>query len=159
MLATRPDLPFGRGTFFPSRDAQTRFEDCACRHCDSSQHGLPHLVNNASELYWEHVHETSGSRSVCTRYGRGHSVKEETLPEGRPAREPLAEGREHLTVSGLFRSDKYWWSKDNHLPLKLSDKMAWPMLRAYADARRGLDPEFSRDLHEALDNEGAPRIF
>lgn len=68
----------------------------------------------------------------------------------------LAEGREHLTEDGQFRSDKYEWSKDGFLPLKLTDKMAQPMLRAYAEARKEKDPEFSRDLHEALDNVGAP---
>lgn len=70
--------------------------------------------------------------------------------------EPLLEGREHLTVSGLFRSDKYDWSEDGFLPLRIGDSMAWPMLRAYADSRREKDAEFSRDLHAALDNVGAP---
>lgn len=71
--------------------------------------------------------------------------------------EPLSQGREHLTESGSFRSDKYPWCLDGFLPLKISDKMAWPMLRAYADTRVTVDAEFSRDLHEALDSVGAPR--
>lgn len=70
---------------------------------------------------------------------------------------PLKLDRDHLTTSGEFRSDKYPWCKDGFLPLKLADKSAWPMLRAYADVRRAVDAEFSDDLHEALDNKGAPR--
>lgn len=69
----------------------------------------------------------------------------------------LKEGREHLTEEGQFRSDKFLWAPDCFLPLKLTDEMAWPMLRAYADARESIDAEFTRDLHEALDNVGAPR--
>lgn len=73
-------------------------------------------------------------------------------------REPLAEGRDHLTATGLFRSDKYPWSRDGFVPLKVTDEMAWPMLRAYAAARVGKDLEFTRDLDEALDKVGAPSM-
>ncbi len=75
-----------------------------------------------------------------------------------PERGPLAEGREHLTAAGLFRSDKYPWSRDGFVPLKVTDEMAWPMLRAYAAAREGKDLEFTRDLDEALDKVGAPSM-
>lgn len=73
-------------------------------------------------------------------------------------RGPIAKGREHLTAAGLFRSDKYPWSQDGFVPLKITDEMAWPMLRAYAAAREGKDAEFTRDLDEALDNAGAPSM-
>ncbi len=75
-----------------------------------------------------------------------------------PGRGPLAEGRDHLTAAGLFRSDKYAWSQDGFVPLKVTDEMAWPMLRAYAAAREGKDVEFTRDLDEALDKVGAPSM-
>ncbi len=75
-----------------------------------------------------------------------------------PERGPLMEGREHFTAEGLFRSDKYPWSQDGFVPLKVTDEMAWPMLRAYAAAREGKDLEFTRDLDEALDKVGAPSM-
>ncbi len=80
------------------------------------------------------------------------------LNEEEPERGPLAEGREHLTEAGEFRSDKYPDTPDGILPLKITDKMAWPMLRAYAAARVGKDIEFTRDLDEALDKAGAPSM-
>ena len=67
-----------------------------------------------------------------------------------PTREPLAEGREHLTESGDFRSNKYPWCPDGYLPLKIGDPMAREVLLDYADLRQRLDPEFSRDLREAV---------
>lgn len=71
--------------------------------------------------------------------------------------EPLKKGRDHLTVSGVFRSDKYWWCADGFVPLKITDKSAWPILRLYAEVRRKIDAEFADDLNEALDNVGAPK--
>ncbi len=75
-----------------------------------------------------------------------------------PGRGMLMEARKHLTAEGVFRSDKYPWSRDGFVPLKVTDKMAWPMLRAYAAARVGKDAEFTRDLDEALDKVGAPSM-
>lgn len=67
-----------------------------------------------------------------------------------PHREPLAEGREHLTVSGAFQSDKYPWCPAGFLPLKLTDRTAQAMLLVYAEKRKPVDSEFSRDLHQAV---------
>lgn len=75
----RPDLPFGRGIVFPVTDVQTKFRMDACAFCDDDHYGLPYLVNNRSELYWEHVNPTNGTRSVCSRYGQGHSIREGSL--------------------------------------------------------------------------------
>lgn len=72
-----------------------------------------------------------------------------------PLRVPLMKGREHLTEEGEFRSDKYPWCRDGFVPLKISDKMTWGILRLYTNARASLDSEFSRDVNEALDNAGA----
>lgn len=55
----------------------------------------------------------------------------------------------HL-VNGKFRSDKYLWCPPGFVPLKVTDRMAQPMLLSYAEARRSIDPEFSEDLIEAL---------
>ncbi len=67
-------------------------------------------------------------------------------------REPLAEGREHLTISGTFQSDKYTWCPPGFLPLKVSDPMARDLLLQYAYLREMVDPEFARDLREAVTN-------
>lgn len=64
--------------------------------------------------------------------------------------EPLAEGREHLTVSGEFRSDKYPWCHDGFVPLKVTDGMAQDLLAEYARRRATVDAQFSRDLLQAL---------
>lgn len=65
-------------------------------------------------------------------------------------REKLMEGREHLTVTGQFQSDKYEWCPAGFLPLKISDEMADDECVRYAYKREYLDPEFTRDLLEAL---------
>ena len=68
-------------------------------------------------------------------------------------REQLQPGREHLTVSGQFQSDKYDWCPPGFLPLKISDSSAWPELIDYAHKRGAIDPEFKRDVLEAVDIE------
>lgn len=65
-------------------------------------------------------------------------------------REALTNGREHLTISGKFRSDKYPWCHDGFVPLKVTDSMAQDLLAEYARRRATVDAEFSRDLLEAL---------
>lgn len=65
-------------------------------------------------------------------------------------REELAAGREHLTVTGKFQSDKYPWAPAGYLPLKIGDPLATDLLRIYARRRASVDPEFARDLREAL---------
>ena len=62
-----------------------------------------------------------------------------------PDREPLAEGREHLTVSGKFRSDKFPLP-DNIVPIDLTGRCR--DLIAQAAERYG--GEFGRDLKDAL---------
>ena len=72
--------------------------------------------------------------------------------EGDIGREELAEGRDHLTVTGNFQSDKYPWCPAGFVPLKLTDPAARDLLREYADRRGAIDKEFQRDLTEALAN-------
>lgn len=72
--------------------------------------------------------------------------------EAAPAREPFADGRDHLTVSGTFRSDKYPWCPAGFVPLKITDPAARDLLAEYARRRGIIDGEFVRDLLEALAN-------
>lgn len=67
-----------------------------------------------------------------------------------PGREDLAAGREHLTVTATFQSDKYPWCQAGFVPLKTSDPMAADLLAAYAERRRLVDAVFADDLLEAL---------
>lgn len=67
-------------------------------------------------------------------------------------REKLAEGRDHLTVTGTFQSDKYTWCRPGFVPLKLTDPAARDLLDEYGKRRGAIDPEFERDLLEALTN-------
>lgn len=69
-----------------------------------------------------------------------------------PGHEELAFGRDHLTVTGTFQSDKYLWSPAGFVPLKLTDPAARDLLDEYAKRRGAIDPEFQRDLLEALNN-------
>ena len=65
---------------------------------------------------------------------------------------PLKEGRDHLTTTGEFQSDKYPWCPDGFVPIKVTDPMARDLLTVYANRRQVVDEEFTRDLLEALDN-------
>ena len=56
---------------------------------------------------------------------------------------------EHL-IDGEFQSDKYPWCKRGFVPLKLTDPNARTVLRAYAELRRPIDAEFSKDLLKAI---------
>lgn len=67
-------------------------------------------------------------------------------------REEYAPGRDHLTVSKNFQSDKYKWCPPGFVPLKLTDPAARDLLAEYARRREAIDAEFPRDLLEALDN-------
>ena len=69
---------------------------------------------------------------------------------GEAKREELAEGREHLTVTGNFQSDKYPWCAVGFLPLKLTDPLARDLIITYAHRRQAIDAEFMRDLLEAM---------
>jgi len=62
----------------------------------------------------------------------------------------LKHGREHLTVTNEFQSDKYPWCPAGFVPLKVTDPMARDSLWDYARRRRVVDREFSDDLEEAL---------
>jgi hypothetical protein len=66
-------------------------------------------------------------------------------------RERLAEGREHLTVTGKFQSDKYPWAAAGFVPLKTTDPLARDLLYIYAERRRAIDEGFATDLMDALD--------
>ncbi len=65
-------------------------------------------------------------------------------------RQELKEGREHLTVTDEFQSDKYPWCPAGFVPLKVTDPLAMDLLSQYAYRRKVIDAEFSRDLLEAL---------
>lgn len=68
----------------------------------------------------------------------------------KPRRELLKEGREHLTVTNEFQSDKYPWCPAGFVPIKVTDPMAIDLLLIYAERRKTIDVEFTRDLKEAL---------
>lgn len=70
-----------------------------------------------------------------------------------PRREALKEGREHLTVTNEFQSDKYSWCPAGFVPIKVTDKTARDLLLKYAKRRKPIDPEFTRDLIEAISHE------
>lgn len=55
----------------------------------------------------------------------------------------------HL-VDGQFQSDKYEWCERGFVPMKVTDRTAQPMLWAYAQSRRAVDPQFANDLEKAL---------
>jgi len=59
---------------------------------------------------------------------------------------------EHI-VDGQFQSDKYPWCKPGFVPLKITDPMAWPCLRQYAERRALVDPVFSADLIKCVEDE------
>lgn len=63
---------------------------------------------------------------------------------------PLKSGRDHLTVTNEFQSDKYLWCHAGFVPIKITDPMARDLLEDYARRREGVDREFARDLLEAL---------
>lgn len=67
-------------------------------------------------------------------------------------REAFAEGRDHLTVSGTFQSDKFAWSAANFVPLKITDPAARDLLAEYGRRRAAIDEAFPVDLDEALEN-------
>lgn len=73
------------------------------------------------------------------------------LAEGQAQREPFAEGRDHLTVSGTFQSDKYSWSGAGFVPLKITDPAARDLLAEYARRRAPIDQAFPLDLYDALE--------
>ena len=56
-----------RGTVFPSEEVQARYPlaEFPCSVC--ARDGLPHLVDNPAEFYWEH-HKPKRGRSLCTRF-------------------------------------------------------------------------------------------
>jgi hypothetical protein len=56
----------------------------------------------------------------------------------------------HINAEGLFQSDKYPTCPPGKVPLSVKDKAAQPLLWAYAEGHRSIDPEFSDDLQEAL---------
>ncbi len=76
----RMDLPFGRRHVAPSAAAQEALKRFTCETCDN--HGLPHLVNNDCELYWEHHPLGRAGRSFCSRFGFGGSgaPRDSSLP-------------------------------------------------------------------------------
>ena len=65
-----------RGTVRPSEEAQALYplDKYPCSRCADPKEGLPHLVDNASEFYWEHQHEETGSsaRTSCLRFNKSH---------------------------------------------------------------------------------------
>lgn len=74
----------------------------------------------------------------------------DALEQAQVRRETLVDGREHLTVTNEFQSDKYPWCPAGFVPIKVTDPMAADLLSEYADRRKVVDEEFTRDLKEAL---------
>lgn len=68
-----------------------------------------------------------------------------------PVREKLAEGREHLTVTGQFQSDKYPWCPPGHFVMSFKDPKARDLLSIYATRREEDDPELARDIREGIE--------
>jgi hypothetical protein len=57
---------------------------------------------------------------------------------------------EHI-VDGKFKSDKYDWCEPDFLAFKFSDKLAQPLLAAYASlARANGDPSLAEDIETRL---------
>lgn len=85
-------------------------------------------------------------------------AEERALAAEALGREPLAEGREHLTVSGKFQSDRYPGTPVGKVPLSIKDTLAqdllWEYARRHTAANKHGDSEFSRDLQDALTNAG-----
>lgn len=61
----------------------------------------------------------------------------------------------HL-IDGEFQSDKYPWCRPDFMPLKFTDKSAWPFIWGYAEERRKIDPEFADDAQQRLRALGYP---
>jgi len=73
--------------------------------------------------------------------------------KGNKMREQVRQGREHLTINNKFQSDKYNWCHAGFVPLKQNDPDAMDLLAIYAMRRGRIDPQFKRDLLEALSNQ------
>jgi hypothetical protein len=56
----------------------------------------------------------------------------------------------HIDAEGRFQSDKYTWCQPDFMPLKFTDKSAWPFIWAYAEQRRAIDAEFADDAQARL---------
>lgn len=56
---------------------------------------------------------------------------------------------DHL-IGSHFKSAKYPWSAIDFVPLKLTDKIAQPLLWQYAKKRKPIDLAFAKDLQTAL---------
>lgn len=73
-------------------------------------------------------------------------------------REKIMDGREHLTVSGTFQSDRYPGTPAGKVPLSVRDPLAqdllWEYARRHEEAGKHGDSEFARDLRDALRNAG-----
>ena len=67
--------------------------------------------------------------------------------------------REHINEAGEFQSDKYPWCQPGFVPLKLTDKIAQPLLWQYAMQRDKVDHEFAEDLMYALAQAGFDPII
>lgn len=59
----------------------------------------------------------------------------------------------HL-IDGEFQSDKYPTTPPGKVPLSTKDPAAQPHLWEYAIGHRGIDPEFTADVHAALRAKG-----
>jgi Lar family restriction alleviation protein len=110
------------------------------------------------------AHDNTGHAIICSQCQASvgvHETEEEAVagwniraalahPAPSGGREPLVDGRDHLTVTGKFQSDKYPWAAAGFVPLKTTDPMARDLLATYAERRRAVDVAFADDLLEAL---------
>lgn len=125
-----------------------------------SEIGSPHptsipwdVADLAYSVYRQRYGDGQSLERLAERGGFGANELDDMLPDWRDrarGREPLAEGREHLTESGTFQSDKYDWCPAGFVPLKLTDPDARALLVKYAHRRQSIDAEFTRDLLDAI---------
>jgi hypothetical protein len=98
---------------------------------------------NALDVIWERM--TDAERAACKE------PLEALIRES--GRKWAALQGPHI-VNGEWKSDKYAWCLPGFVPLKLTDKTAQPLLWQYAQVRRVVDADFSRDLELCLKYEG-----
>lgn len=144
--------------------------DTECQHhancggyCEDEEQRSMALCEHCLEAYHEREADEAELKALRTAMGQlGASVGLPYVAGNSPAaivealtkrlrgREALAAGRDHLTVTGSFQSDKYEWCAAGFVPLKLTDPSARDLLIRYAGRHSQVDGNFTRDLLEAL---------
>jgi len=126
-----------------------------CSYCGMWQFGPPSSADSSQDTrpYKERFPEqycVNCSQWMCGGTACCDNPQAPADSRQKVRRLELKNGREHLTVTDEFQSNKYTWCPAGFVPLKITDPMATTLLWTYAGRRRELDKEFSRDLEEAL---------